>query len=496
VHRQAICQHGWNCNRSLLRFEQLKISKMTFLKRTFSLFMVILSGVQVHAQIASFNFSAGASVTSGWTNVAGDPSTAVRTATDPSGISISSVSTANWSPTSGGICAYNGNGGYPGVYFPPGVTVCDWIQYNGSGYNLALYNALVPQLVLSGLNKDSSYIIRMSGSDILNSGPTQYTVAGASVSGSQSLNNYKNTTQGVTFQHVHPDSTGKIKVYVNCTSTGGYAFLCGLQVFSGSANVGVPVVELTAPGNGSRLAEGGNFLISATASETGGTIAKVEFFADTTKIGEADSVPYKMTWVDPPPGNYQLTAKATDAVGTISTSSVNVAIESLNYFWSTTGNIATGADTSFIGTVDSNRLAIRTNNIERVSVLVDGSVGVGTLSTHGYKLAVNGSGIFTKVSIRNYASWPDYVFKKDYKLPGLDSLERYIRLNQHLPGMISADQAKDQGIDLGDNQALVLQKVEELTLYLIKEHKQVEELTKEVNRLKARLNAKTAKASH
>jgi hypothetical protein len=170
-----------------------------------------------------------------------------------------------------------------------------------------------------------------------------------------------------------------------------------------------------------------------------------------------------------------------------------VAIESLNYFWSTTGNITTNADTFFLGTVDTNRLAIRTNNIERVSVLGDGSVGVGTKTTHGYKLAVNGNAIFTKVSIRNYASWPDYVFKSSYKLPGLDSLEKYIRVNRHLPGIISAEQAKGQPIDLADNQALLLRKVEELTLYLIEEHKQVEELSREVKRLKAKLINKRVK---
>ncbi|MBN8852873.1 MAG: hypothetical protein J0H07_13525, partial [Sphingobacteriales bacterium] len=120
----------------------------------------------------------------------------------------------------------------------------------------------------------------------------------------------------------------------------------------------------------------------------------------------------------------------------------------------------------------------------------------GTKSTHGYKLAVNGSAIFTKVSVRNYANWPDYVFNNDYKLPGLDSLERYIRVNQHLPGIISADQAKEQAIDLAENQALLLQKVEELTLYLIKEHKKVEELTKEVERLKTQLKNKSVQTKH
>jgi uncharacterized small protein (DUF1192 family) len=125
-----------------------------------------------------------------------------------------------------------------------------------------------------------------------------------------------------------------------------------------------------------------------------------------------------------------------------------------------------------------------------MSILGDGTVGINTKVTKGYQLAVNGSAIFTKVRIRNYALWPDYVFKKDYKLTGLDSLERYIEVNQHLPGIIPADKARKEGIDIAENQALLLKKIEELTLYLIQEHKRVEQLTKEVERLKAQAQRK------
>src|SRR6185437_12706294 len=100
--------------------------------------------------------------------------------------------------------------------------------------------------------------------------------------------------------------------------------------------------------------------------------------ADTTKVGEADATPYTMTWLNPDPGSYQFMAKATDGVGTISNASVNVGVQLLNYFWSTTGNIATGGDTSFLGTVDSNRLAFRTRNIERMTISAIGNVGIGT----------------------------------------------------------------------------------------------------------------------
>src|SRR5580698_7347120 len=164
-----------------------------------------------------------------------------------------------------------------------------------------------------------------------------------------------------------------IKIYVSASSTSDYAMISGLEVFSGSANVGTPVVALTTPTNGTIFPEGGNLAIAATATETGGTISKVEFYADTIKIGEADATPYTMTWTDPAPGNYTIIAKATDNVGTINTAQANIAVESLNYFWSTSGNAATNGDTNFVGTVDSNRLSFRTRNLERMAISANGT---------------------------------------------------------------------------------------------------------------------------
>jgi len=344
--------------------------------------LILLLGVtginRAMAQIASFSFSGTPTTVAGWTNLPGDPHSGAQVAT-MAGITVSSISPANWVPNTVPSNVYNFGGASNATYFPAAVMANTWLQWNGNDNNLALYNASVPQLLLSGLNPDSTYILRMSGSDIYFQGSTQYTVAGASVSGSQYLDTYNNTTQGVTFTGIRPDVSGNIKIYVNAMSTSSWAFISGLQVFAGNAvNVGTPVVTLTAPVNGRVQSEGGNFIITATAAETGGSIAKVEFYADTTKIGEADTAPYTMTWVDPDPGNYELTAKATDAIGTIATTSVNVGVQSLNYFWSTTGNAATGGDTSFVGTVDSNRLAFRTKNIERMTISAIGNVGIGT----------------------------------------------------------------------------------------------------------------------
>jgi len=471
---------------------------MTFLKRIiFLVCLVSIAGiVDLQAQVsAKFNFTAAAVSVSGWTNASGNPSAAVITATSSSGISVSSVGTANWSGLSGNS-SYNGGGMTNGTFFPAAVMANHWFQYGASTAN---YNAAVPQLIISGLSVDSVYTVSMTGSwndSYYAVNPTRYTVVGATVYGNIDVNIQYNTANGAIFYNVAPNSSGQIKVFVNTVPTTLVAGISGLTIVSGHTAGAIPNVLITNPSTGVTLPEDANVTISANASVTGGNISHVEFYLDTVKIGDDSTAPYSMQWIASNPGSYAIKARAIDGFGNASTSTVYIQVENLNYFWSTTGNIATNADTFFLGTVDTNRLAIRTNNIERVSVLGDGSVGVGTKTTHGYKLAVNGTAIFTKVSVRNYANWPDYVFKSDYKLPGLDSLERYIRVNQHLPGIISADKARDQAIDLADNQALLLQKVEELTLYLIKEHKQVEALTKEVEQLKTQLKKKSVHTKH
>jgi hypothetical protein len=100
-----------------------------------------------------------------------------------------------------------------------------------------------------------------------------------------------------------------------------------------------------------------------------------------------------------------------------------------------------------------------------------GNVGIGTTDTKGYKLAVNGGVIATAVTVKLYSEWADYVFDKDYKLPALSQVRAYIDKNHHLPDMPSAKEVKDNGLNLGEINAILTKKVEELTLYLIEENK-------------------------
>jgi hypothetical protein len=73
-------------------------------------------------------------------------------------------------------------------------------------------------------------------------------------------------------------------------------------------------------------------------------------------------------------------------------------------------------------------------------------------------------------------NWPDYVFKKDYSLPSLKETESYILENGHLPGIPDAQSIQETGLDLGEMNRLLLEKIEELTLHVIQQQKEIDNL--------------------
>ncbi|WP_342333033.1 hypothetical protein [Pedobacter sp. FW305-3-2-15-E-R2A2] len=117
-----------------------------------------------------------------------------------------------------------------------------------------------------------------------------------------------------------------------------------------------------------------------------------------------------------------------------------------------------------------------------------GHVGIGVIDTKGYKLAVAGGITAESVKIELRSPWPDYVFAKSYKLPGLQDTEQFIQKNGHLPGIPSASEVKMNGIELGSMNAKLLEKIEELTLYMIEMKKDNEQLKKRVVELELKNN--------
>jgi hypothetical protein len=167
-----------------------------------------------------------------------------------------------------------------------------------------------------------------------------------------------------------------------------------------------------------------------------------------------------------------------------------------------------------VGVLANAPLSFGTNSNTRMMILGNGNIGIGTTApsekldingniyTNGkiligqlntaavapYALAVNGSAIFTKATVKLNANWPDFVFEPTYNLPTLSQVEAYITKHKHLQGVPSATEVKEKGIDLGDNQTILLKKVEELTLYMIELNKKVEILAKENEALKKKVN--------
>jgi hypothetical protein len=113
-----------------------------------------------------------------------------------------------------------------------------------------------------------------------------------------------------------------------------------------------------------------------------------------------------------------------------------------------------------------------------VLTLNNSNVGIGTVNPT-QKLSVDGTVLAKKVKVsQSSIDWPDYVFTSVYKLPSLQYVELFIQRNKHLPNVPSAADVKKEGLDLGDNQAVLLRKIEELTLYIIEQNKQLEEQKK------------------
>ncbi|UOY06002.1 hypothetical protein L0P88_18955 [Muricauda sp. SCSIO 64092] len=100
------------------------------------------------------------------------------------------------------------------------------------------------------------------------------------------------------------------------------------------------------------------------------------------------------------------------------------------------------------------------------------NLGIGTTNPGTYKLAVKGKILAEEIKVET--GWADYVFKEDYDLPTLQEVEKHIKEKGHLINIPSAQEVKENGIELGEMNKLLLEKIEELTLYCIQQEKKLE----------------------
>ncbi|MFY8097483.1 MAG: hypothetical protein ACOVMH_06685 [Flavobacterium sp.] len=106
----------------------------------------------------------------------------------------------------------------------------------------------------------------------------------------------------------------------------------------------------------------------------------------------------------------------------------------------------------------------------------------GTTFNDTFVVFGNGNVIATEVRVKT-PIFPDYVFDKEYKLMSLYDLEKYIDANNHLPNIPSADEIITNGLELGNMQVKQMEKIEELTLYIIQLKKEMDLMKKEIDLL-------------
>jgi hypothetical protein len=148
----------------------------------------------------------------------------------------------------------------------------------------------------------------------------------------------------------------------------------------------------------------------------------------------------------------------------------------------TTGNAIFSGDVGIGTTTPEYKLDVSGTSRTTGNAIFSGDVGIGT-TTPEYKLDVNGIIRATEVKIETDGA--DFVFDDSYRLKPLPEVESFIKANKHLPEIPSAiEMKKNEGIGIGEMQTKLLQKIEELTLYLIRQENTIQELKSEIRELK------------
>jgi len=149
-----------------------------------------------------------------------------------------------------------------------------------------------------------------------------------------------------------------------------------------------------------------------------------------------------------------------------------------------------GSARLYLGTMNASTAFIQSRNLSiNQKLLFSGSaynfdignVGIG-IADPTEKLSVNGKIRAHEIKVET-TGWPDFVFKPDYNNPSLLSVEKFIKMNGHLPDIPSAEIIEENGVNLGEMNKKLLQKIEELTLHLIRQEKEITELKRKTEKL-------------
>jgi subtilisin-like proprotein convertase family protein len=181
------------------------------------------------------------------------------------------------------------------------------------------------------------------------------------------------------------------------------------------------------------------------------------------------------------PGTFQITDPDTDRTSMYLLPKSQGSADDSSIFFGEDHNGTFGMEIEYDG--DDNQLEIYGHNDGTVTgphFLIkrdDGRVAIGNDFAAGFKLSVDGKVACEEVLVDMNADWPDYVFESDYNLRSLEEVQQHIDEKGHLPNVPSAQEVADQGIEVGEMNRILMEKVEELTLYIIEQNKQISDLS-------------------
>jgi hypothetical protein len=127
---------------------------------------------------------------------------------------------------------------------------------------------------------------------------------------------------------------------------------------------------------------------------------------------------------------------------------------------------------------------------EVFKVLGNGRTIIGSKTSVAHptaSLTVGGKIVCQDLYVTAITDWPDYVFADNYKLPSLSEVKSYYSLNKHLPGVPTAKEIEEKGISVSETSTIQMQKIEELTIYMVQLKEEIDQLKKENKVLKSKL---------
>lgn len=279
----------------------------------------------------------------------------------------------------------------------------------------------------------------------------------------------------------------------NVPSNANYS-VSEFEVYTANTSNSSPSVTITSSNGTSSVPVNTTIDFRAIVLDPDGlnTIQGVKFYSGGTFLGDGirtsvASDTFNLQWTPTAANTYNVHATVTDIVAaTGNSNNLSIVVTPPNTGWGLLGNSLVNNSTAYIGSTDDQPFIVKTNDIERYRVTPNGQMLIGrsTLNTNSPQntlLEVNGW-ILAKGLKITQGGWADYVFEKNYPLIPLAKLASYIKKYRHLPGVPSAAEVAANGISVGESQEILLKKIEELTLYLLQQQRQIDELRKELKK--------------